>query len=125
MSSAVGPLLTAFGAYSTIRHETSRVNRAEAQRNASRRSNLLEYEAGRRARESDLRRSLSRLRADRLAAGFSGSLSLRAQEGGLLREFAEDENLERDRLGLRNEKVGLSGRVEVGVSDRLIRAVSG
>ncbi|MDA7984327.1 MAG: hypothetical protein MPJ52_02025 [Alphaproteobacteria bacterium] len=121
MSGAVGPLLTAFGAYRAVRYESDKRARERARVETARRGNLLEYEAGRRERAGDLRRSLSQLRADRLAAGFGGSLSLRAQEGGLLREFAEEEELERDRLGLRNERVGVSRGTGTGL--RLLEEV--
>ena len=118
--SAVSPILTVLASFGAARHEARRRERREkARANVDRRRNLLEYESDRQAREATLRRTLSRLRADRAAAGLGRSLSLRAQEGGLLREFAQEERLERNRLGLRNEKIGLRGEEDKSLVEYL------
>ena len=118
--SAVSPILTVLSSFGAARYEARRRERREkARANVDRRRNLLEYESDRRAREAELRRTLSRLRADRAAAGLGRSLSLRAQEGGLLREFAREEGLERNRLGLRNERIGLRGEEDKSLIEYL------
>ena len=108
--SAVVPVLVATGIVEKNRRDKEKAKaRAEAERReVERRRNLLSYEEGRRERARDYRKALARLRADRVAAGFGGSLSLARLERNLFDEFAEEEGFRADQLGLRNRKLGIN-----------------